>query len=144
MYTITAPSRQGACLNYWLTTPACGNGDRPQLTAAAEAPSLYWRFEQVPGTTDQYYISSFGRAGCRSYLSVQGCGGSVGIDLWAAAGINQAFVLVPTCRTNEYNFKAVGRADACNDWMSIQGCGGDNFVDTWGAAGINQAFVVTP
>jgi hypothetical protein len=98
----------------------------------------------VPGTTDQYYISSVGRAGCRSFLSVQGCGGSAGIDLWGAAGINQAFVLVPTGVPNEYYLKAVGRADACNDWMSIQGCGGDNFVDTWGAAGINQAFIVTP
>jgi hypothetical protein len=93
-----------------ITMPACGNGDRPELKSAAEAANLRWRCEAVPGTTDQYYISSVGRAVCKSYLSVQGCGGSAGIDLWGAAGSNQAFVLVPTGRPSEHYLRAVGRA----------------------------------
>lgn len=95
-YYITSSSRQGSCSSA-LAAPYCDGDKRPELKDADSRIYNRWRFELVPGSTDKYCISNAHRRGngCESYLSIQGCDGSAGVDLWGQAGSTSSSSLCP-------------------------------------------------
>ena len=100
-----------------------------------DQPLPKWRIDRVPGTTDQFYLSTSSRGTCSNVLSVSVDCANTSVDTWGTKGPNQTWQIRPVLGAPgafTVESKASSRA-TCRRFLSVSSVCGEVFVDLWTA-----------